>query len=150
MRPQNESHVWTRNFIRQSLQLKLDDVERRSEKDRGESPGGSGSPAESRARKACLRSQDRFQELFQQYSWPGNIRELRSIVKRCVFTGRTESIRQEDLSFDFAQRLASPPVNLGNHDEQLRELSRQLVAGRPETMPRQQEQGGRPFRCNAK
>ena len=32
-------------------------------------------------------------------------------------------------AIDFAQRLASPPVNLGNHDEQLRELSRQLVAG---------------------
>jgi len=81
------------------------------------------------ARRMVTGAAPQVLDLFQQYSWPGNIRELRNIVKRCVFTGRTESIRQEDLSFDFAQRLASPPVNLGNHDEQLRELSRQLVAG---------------------
>ena len=36
-------------------------------------------------------------DLFQQYSWPGNIRELRNVVKRGVFTGKTEWIRQEDL-----------------------------------------------------
>src|SRR5438874_431176 len=79
------------------------------------------------ARRMVTGAAPQVLDLFQQYSWPGNIRELRNIVKRCVFTGRTESIRQEDLSFDFAQRLASPPVNLGNYDEQLRELSRQLV-----------------------
>src|SRR5436309_7454347 len=46
-------------------------------------------------------------DLFQQYSWPGNIRELRNVVKRGVFTGKTEWIRQEDLPFDVAQRLAT-------------------------------------------
>jgi transcriptional regulator with PAS, ATPase and Fis domain len=66
-------------------------------------------------------------DLFQQYSWPGNVRELRNIVKRGVFTGKTEWIRQEDLPFDFAQRLATPPMKLGNHDDQLRELSSRLL-----------------------
>ena len=65
-------------------------------------------------------------DLFQQYSWPGNIRELRNVVKRGVFTGKTEWIRQEDLPFDFAQRLATPLSKLADHDEQLRELSHQL------------------------
>src|SRR5438093_4475074 len=69
------------------------------------------------ARRMVTGAAPQVLDLFQQYSWPGNIRELRNIVKRCVFTGRTESIPQEDLSFDFAQRLASPPVNLGNYDE---------------------------------
>ena len=49
-------------------------------------------------------------DLFQQYSWPGNIRELRNVVKRGVFTGKTEWIRQEDLPFDVAQRLATPAI----------------------------------------
>src|SRR5882762_8120522 len=65
-------------------------------------------------------------DLFQQYSWPGNIRELRNVLKRGVFTGKTEWIRQEDLPFDFAQRLATPLSKLADHDEQLRELSHQL------------------------
>jgi transcriptional regulator with PAS, ATPase and Fis domain len=65
-------------------------------------------------------------DLLQKYSWPGNLRELRNIVKRGVFTGKTDCIRQEDLPFDFAQRMASPPVKCGNHDEQLRAFSRQL------------------------
>ena len=65
-------------------------------------------------------------DLFQQYSWPGNIRELRNVVKRGVFTGKTEWIRQEDLPFDFAQRLATPLSKLADHEEQLRELSHQL------------------------
>jgi len=65
-------------------------------------------------------------DLFQQYSWPGNIRELRNVLKRGVFTGKTEWIRQEDLPFDVAQRLATPLSKLADHDEQLRELSHQL------------------------
>ena len=66
-------------------------------------------------------------DLFQQYSWPGNIRELRNVLKRGVFIGKTEWIRQEDLPFDFAQRLATPLSKLADHDEQLRELSHQLL-----------------------
>src|SRR5882762_11726574 len=50
---------------------------------------------------------------------------LRNVVKRGVFTGKTEWIRQEDLPFDVAQRLATPLSKLADHDEQLRELSHQ-------------------------
>src|SRR5258708_16092241 len=71
-------------------------------------------------------------DLFQQYSWPGNVRELRNVVKRGVFTGKTEWIRQEDLPFDFAQRLATPPIRLGNHYVQLRELSHPLFLSAPQ------------------
>ena len=39
---------------------------------------------------------------------------------------KTEWIRQEDLPFDVAQRLATPLSKLADHDERLRELSHQL------------------------
>jgi two-component system response regulator AtoC len=67
-------------------------------------------------------------DLLQQYSWPGNIRELRSVVNRCVFKGKTEWICKEDLSFDFGRKLATPALKLGNYDDQMREASRQLLA----------------------
>jgi len=66
-------------------------------------------------------------DLFLQYTWPGNVRELRSIVRRGVFTGKSEWIGEEDLPSDFAQRMASPAVNLGGHDGQMKALSLQLI-----------------------
>jgi len=68
-------------------------------------------------------------DVFQHYSWPGNIRELRNLIARGVFKGRTELIRLEDLSFDFRQKTAAAPLKLGNHDQQLQEHSRQLILG---------------------
>ena len=81
----------------------------------------------SKAKRMVTGAAQQVLDLFQQYSWPGNIRELRNIIKRGVFTCKTERIRREDLPFDFAQRLARPPMKLGNHDDQLRELSFQLI-----------------------
>ena len=66
-------------------------------------------------------------DLFLQYTWPGSVRELRSIVRRGVFTGKSEWIGEEDLPSDFAQRMASPAVNLGGHDGQMKALSLQLI-----------------------
>ena len=66
-------------------------------------------------------------DLFLRYTWPGNVRELRGIVRRGVFTGKSEWIGEEDLPSDFAQRMASPAVNLGSHDEQVKALSLRLI-----------------------
>ena len=68
-------------------------------------------------------------DLFLRYSWRGNIRELQNIVKRGVWKGQSELIRKEDLPFDFAQSLAVPSLKVGNHDEALKALSRQLILG---------------------
>ena len=68
-------------------------------------------------------------EVFQQYSWPGNIRELKNLIARGVFKGRTELIRLEDLSFDFGRKTAVRSPRTGNHDQQLQDLSRQLIIG---------------------
>jgi transcriptional regulator with PAS, ATPase and Fis domain len=34
------------------------------------------------------------------YSWPGNVRELENIIERAVVTGRTESVRADDLPLE--------------------------------------------------
>jgi transcriptional regulator with PAS, ATPase and Fis domain len=68
-------------------------------------------------------------DLFQQYLWPGNIRELQNIIRRAVYKGLTGVIRVEDLPFDFAQRMAAPPVKLGNHRERMDDFERQLIVG---------------------
>jgi transcriptional regulator with PAS, ATPase and Fis domain len=64
---------------------------------------------------------------FQQYSWPGNIRELQNIIRRAVYTTLADVIRVDDLPFDFAQRTAAPPVKLGNYHENMQAYSRELI-----------------------
>src|SRR5204862_4007110 len=54
----------------------------------------------SKAKRMVTGAAQQVLDLFQQYSWPGNIRELRNIIKRGVFTCKTERIRREDLPFD--------------------------------------------------
>ena len=54
-------------------------------------------------------------DLLQQYSWPGNIRELQNVIRKAVFKGKNEVIRLEDLPFEFGQKTAAPPITLGNY-----------------------------------
>jgi transcriptional regulator with PAS, ATPase and Fis domain len=67
--------------------------------------------------------------LFQQYRWPGNIRELENVVRQAVFKGRTEMIRVEDLPFNFAKSILAPPVMLGDYHQRIQEFSRELLLG---------------------
>jgi len=80
------------------------------------------------ARRLVTGAAQQVIDLFQQYSWPGNIRELQSVVRKTVFKGKNEVIRLEDLPFDFGQKTAAPPVTLGNYQERMQEHSRQLVS----------------------
>lgn len=68
-------------------------------------------------------------DLFLQYSWPGNVRELQNVIRNAVWKGQSELIRREDLPFDFAQSLAATPLKIGNHDETIKAVSRQLIVG---------------------
>jgi transcriptional regulator with PAS, ATPase and Fis domain len=65
-------------------------------------------------------------DLFQSYAWPGNVRELENTIRRAIFRGKTELIRIEDLSFDFARKTAAPVVVPGNYDKGMEEHSRKL------------------------
>src|SRR3989454_5185336 len=49
-------------------------------------------------------------DLFQQYSWPGNIRELRSVVKRGVFTGKNRMDPPGRLTIRFCAAAGNPAI----------------------------------------
>src|SRR2546422_9513479 len=49
-------------------------------------------------------------DLFQQYSWPGNIRELRSVVKRGVFTGKNRMDPAGRLTIRFCAAAGNPAI----------------------------------------
>ena len=67
-------------------------------------------------------------DLFRQYLWPGNIRELQNVIRRAVYKSRSETIRLDDLGFDFAKKTAEPAIMLGDYGELMQAYSRQLVA----------------------
>ena len=66
-------------------------------------------------------------DLFQQYLWPGNIRELQNIIRRGVYKSRTDTLRVEDLPFDFAKNMADPAVRLGKYHDLMNERSREII-----------------------
>jgi transcriptional regulator of acetoin/glycerol metabolism len=67
-------------------------------------------------------------ELFQKYSWPGNIRQLQNVIRQAVFKGRSDTIRLEDLPYDFVQKTAAPPIKLaGNYHLLIQAYSRRLL-----------------------
>jgi transcriptional regulator with PAS, ATPase and Fis domain len=39
-------------------------------------------------------------QVLANYAWPGNVRELENVIERAVVTGRTESVRAEDLPLE--------------------------------------------------
>jgi transcriptional regulator with PAS, ATPase and Fis domain len=80
----------------------------------------------SRAQRLVTGASNQVLDLFRQYWWPGNIRELENVIARAVFKGKSGLIRLEDLPSDFGKRMTAPPVTLGNHDELCQAYSRQL------------------------
>ncbi|MFH1153320.1 MAG: sigma 54-interacting transcriptional regulator [Pseudomonadota bacterium] len=55
---------------------------------------------------------DEVMDLFMQYPWPGNIRELEHCIERAVILGRGKVIQIRHLSLDM-QGKAGPPVRSG-------------------------------------
>jgi two-component system, NtrC family, response regulator AtoC len=68
-------------------------------------------------------------DLFQQHLWPGNIRELQNTIRRGVYKSRTDTIRVDDLPFDFAKKIAEPAVMLGNYHDLMHAHSRRIIVG---------------------
>lgn len=57
--------------------------------------------------KPALRIDAGFLQKLQQYSWPGNIRELKNIIERCVILSDGEMLTSSLLPFDMLQKSSS-------------------------------------------
>jgi two-component system, NtrC family, response regulator HydG len=84
-----------------------------------------------RYRKNVERIDERAWTLLQHYSYPGNVRELESILAHAVILAESDTIGPEDLPdrvrFGEAPRLALPHY-VGNHDiPSIAEMEKQLI-----------------------
>jgi len=53
-------------------------------------------------------------ELFQQYPWPGNIRQLSNTIERAILLEDGREIRQESISLpDLGDKVSSDPMPMG-------------------------------------
>jgi len=50
----------------------------------------------------------RIREMFQQYSWPGNVREIENIIERLVLVSKDSQISLEDIPSEIKYALESP------------------------------------------
>jgi DNA-binding NtrC family response regulator len=71
----------------------------------------------------------RAQELLVQYSWPGNIRELRNLVERLVLLSKTDQIEPYDLPDQIRQAAGDdhPEITL-QLDQPLREAEKLIIS----------------------
>jgi DNA-binding NtrC family response regulator len=66
----------------------------------------------------------------EQYSWPGNIRELRNVLERAVLLSESGVVRPEHLRFEFAsktQPARETPVAIGANSPSLAEMERRYI-----------------------
>ncbi len=70
--------------------------------------------------RACL-------EVFRSYGWPGNVRQLRSVVEKHLLCAESECVRKEDLDPALFQVLKSAPVTMKELDSQLEEIKKNHV-----------------------
>jgi len=52
----------------------------------------------------------RIREMFQQYSWPGNVREMENIIERLVLVSKDNQISLEDIPFEIKYALETPAL----------------------------------------
>lgn len=56
-------------------------------------------------RKSVFSTTEEVGEIFRQYSWPGNIREMRNILEFAVISAKNDSIAREDLPTWFMEKI---------------------------------------------
>jgi two-component system, NtrC family, response regulator HydG len=57
---------------------------------------------------------DEVLEIFRNYEWPGNIRELKNVIKRAVLLSPNEILTPETLPGEIVQFSANPLLSVSN------------------------------------
>jgi DNA-binding NtrC family response regulator len=65
-------------------------------------------------------------DFFCRYTWPGNARQLRSVLQRAVIYAQGPVIQMDDLSFEFLQKPLVANIKAGKYHDAMREASRQF------------------------
>jgi len=71
--------------------------------------------------------QKRCLEIFRQYHWQGNVRELRAVVESHLIRSDKNIINPEDLSANLFEKSISGPVTLEQIDEHVEHIKKNLV-----------------------
>jgi len=69
--------------------------------------------------KNIRRIQGNVFRIFNNYSWPGNIRELENIMKYCISTSNSDMIQFENLPAEFVQQISHPEHEEENQFSQI-------------------------------
>lgn len=80
--------------------------------------------AENSIRKSFHRS---CLEVFKSFEWPGNVRQLRSVVEKHLLCSESDSVKKEDLDPILFKATKTPPVTLKELDLQLEEIKKNHV-----------------------
>jgi len=64
-----------------------------------------------RYKRTGIRFSDCVYEKAKQYHWPGNIRELENIIKRCVIDSNGDVITEQDFQLPQVQKFSAIPAN---------------------------------------
>lgn len=63
-------------------------------------------------------------EVFRSFDWPGNVRQLRSVVERHLLCAESDSVKKEDLEPALFQVIKNSPVTMRELDAQLEEIKK--------------------------
>jgi len=66
--------------------------------------------------KNILGYEDEVKEMFMNYSWPGNLREFRNVVRRAVLLTPSGYINSKVLPWEITQSLAQPEYQINGHE----------------------------------
>jgi len=58
--------------------------------------------------RSVRQDDSRIKEMFQQYSWPGNVREMENIIERLVLVSKDNQINLEDIPSEIKYALDAP------------------------------------------
>ncbi len=70
---------------------------------------------------------EKAREMFMQYSWPGNIRELRNTVERLVLLTRSDTIESKDLPEQIREKEDQQPEITLRLSQSLEEIEKKVI-----------------------
>lgn len=91
---------------------------------------------ENNIRKALHRS---CLEVFRSFDWPGNVRQLKSVVERHLLCSESDCVKKEDLDPALFKASKAAPVTLKELDIQLEEIKKNHVREILKSTPKKAE-----------